>query len=193
MQDRDAWGHIYKVNETEVFVRNRPRSLEVDCTNFKSEDIADAYLSVTDTWVKPPEGKPLVWMPWNEGRKPTSELFYAVNRSLIYWIHYRKLKSVHLFCDAGTHRSVTVFGAFLLTYFPEDARNIVMQRKYVTRGDDEGSPTWADPLEYIESYLKEFPEDYLLFKVMGNNYIGRLEEQTGSIYERVRKRFGREQ
>lgn len=182
----------YKVKETEVIVRGRPKSLETDAKAFLGEDEADAYLSVTDTWVVPPKDKIFVWMPWNEGRMPTPELYYACNRALIWWIHYQKLKRVQVFCDAGTHRSVTIFGAFLMTYFKKREREqIVAERVALEKYEytDEQLKGYADPLEYIETYLDDFPADRLLFRAMGNDYLCRLDAHTKDIYELVKERY----
>ena len=187
-------GFYYQVKESRIFVRNRPKSLEIGAKGFDAEDEADAYLSVTDTFVVPPTGKIFVWFPWNEGRKPIPEMYYATNKALIWWVHYLKLKKIQIFCDGGSHRSVTVFGAFLRTYFPnQEAQEIVKnrtERLYDGTSQDEDHSGWAQPLEYIDSYLEDFPADRLLFKAMSQDYLGRLDSHSKGIYRLVKERYG---
>jgi len=182
---------------TEVFVRNRPRSFEMDAENDQRDvDLnADAYVSVTDSFVTAPKNKPFVWVPWNEGRKPHPELYYATNKMLNWFINYQKLKRVQVFCDGGSHRSVTVFGAFLRTYYrDQEAQKIVKERVQVDPWADQPKgydPTAiSHPLEYIDGYLEEFPADRLLFKAMNDDWLGRLEGHSKGIYELVKKRYG---
>lgn len=179
-------GYKYLIEESEVFVRNRPRATYLGQKDFEVEEPADAYLSVTDTFVIPPPDKIFVWMPWNECRKPSHELWYAVNLTLWWWIYKQKVKKVQIFCDAGTHRSVTVFGAFLHTYFDKkEAQKIVDSRISVNVRDCQ----YGDPLDYMIKYLEEFPEDRLLFKSMRKYPLFRLDDHTRIIFEYVKKRF----
>lgn len=193
--DRSSKGFTYKVKDTSVFVRNRPRSLEIDCKKFKDEDKADAYLSVTDTFCFAPKGKPFVWVPWNEGRKPTPEQYYAVNRALLWWIHYKKLKKVHIFCDGGTHRSVTMFGIFILTYFNSREAEYIISKRIEADPLPKNNKYWRDtskdarPIEYAESYLNERPEDRLLLAAMGKDKLGRLDTHCLNIFDTVKKRY----
>jgi len=178
-------GYIYKVGDSEVLVSNQPRKLFGHGSDISKNYDADAYLGVTDSFCTIPVDKMFMWFPWNEGRQPIPEMFYACNRALLWWVHYKKIPKIHLFCDGGSHRSVTVFGAFLLTYFAYCAKDIVAARvNYNRDGGD------SDPLEYIGSYLQTFPEDRLLFKVMGEDYLSRLEVFTQAIYRRVKDRYG---
>jgi len=181
-------GAIYKVNESSIFVRNRPKSLEIGSNkNTWNNEDADAFLSVTDTFVTPPEGKIFVWFPWNEGRSPIPEMYYATNKVLNWWVFYQKVKNIQIFCDGGTHRSVTVFGAFLRTYFDKvSAQEIV--NKHINIGIEDS--TWSSPLDYIDSYLEKFPEDNLLFKAMGEDRLSRLENYSKVICDKVKGRYG---
>jgi hypothetical protein len=205
--EQPAHGFIYKVPHrrgtqelqdtfTEVFVRNRVYSLEMDANEFRDEDKADAYLSVTDSFVAAPKDKPFVWVPWNESRKPHPELYYATNKMLNWWINYQRLPRIQVFCDGGSHRSVTIFGAYLRTYYKSyEADKIVAERVTVDPWSD--VPKGYDhtkisqPLEYIDGYLEEFPADRLLFKAMGNDWLGRLEGFSQDIYELVKKRYAK--
>lgn len=187
MSDHPYRGYKYKVGESEIFVRNRLKSDHIGNLQLETEEPADAYISVTDTFVDAPPGKLLMWMPWNESRKPSPELYYAVNRALLQWTHYQKIKKIQVFCDAGTHRSVTVFGAFLRTYYtPKEAQAIVDARVSV----NVRNCPYGEPLEYIDRYLEEFPEDRLFFSVMGEWKINRLDSHTAMIAERIKARFG---
>lgn len=192
----------YQVEESTIIVSSRPKSLSQGADRMGAEpdaaidptEQADAYMSVTDTFCSPPTGgQPFVWIPWNEGRKPHPELYYAANRALIWWVHYEKRKRIILFCDGGTHRSVTIFGAFLLTYFKKDAQKICEARENVGKvypADDKDTTHWAQPLEYVEGYLDEFPADRLLLRAMGKDYLSRLDNHTKGIYEMVKERYG---
>ena len=176
-------GFLYKVNESEIFVSGRPKGLfSVKVSSYD----ADAYLGVTDSFCSIPVGKMFVWFPWNEGRMPIPEMYYACNKALIWWVQYKKVPKIQVYCDGGTHRSVTVFGAFLLTYFPSEAKKIVAERTALGRVQDDAS----NPLEYIEGYLNDIPEDRLLFKAMGENRLGSLESHSSDIYREVKKRYG---
>jgi len=186
---RDASGYIYKINESEIFVRNRPNKLSMNFDKLDEDDKADVYISVTDTWMEPPLDRPLVWYPWNEDRKPTPELFYAINRVLRWHVYYRKTPKISINCDGGTHRSVTVFGAFLLTYHADIAEQVIKDRININKSDE---LDWANPLEYIEGYLKERPEDRLLLSAMGEDSMSRLDAHCRSIFDKVKERFGEE-
>ena len=183
-------------HNTTVIVSSRPKTLshgvgerEKMTAKERREERADAYMSVTDTFCTAPKDKPFVWLPWNEGRYPYPELYYSANRALIWWIHYQKLKRVILFCDGGSHRSVTIFGVFLLTYFPEQAEKIVQERTSLTHGkliEDH----WANPLQYARRYLDQFPADRLLLASMGKDYLSRFDNHSKGIYEMVKERYG---
>ena len=178
-------GFTYKVDETEVFVSGQPKKLfnPEGCLGYE----ANAYLGVTDSFCSIPEGKMFMWFPWNEGRSPIPEMYYACIKALTWWIRYQKLSKVCLFCDGGTHRSVTVFGAFLLAYCPQKAEQIVNDRIAVNLDQEADN---CNPLYYIKTYLDEFPEDMLLFKSMGEDYLSRLDAHCESIYKRIKSRYG---
>lgn len=185
----------YQVRESTVIVTGRPRKLTAGGEDFTGEADADidAYLSVTDTFVVPPKDKIFCWFPWNEGRKPIPEMYYATNHVLNWWTHYQKLKRVQVFCDAGTHRSVTVFGAFLVTYFDKHEREKIVRERVALKKyeyTDEQLAGYAHPLEYIETYLEDFPADRLLFRAMKRDYLGRLDGHSKEIYDIVKERYG---
>jgi hypothetical protein len=182
----------YKVKESTVIVSGRPKKLTQGPDDFADTPDVDAFLSVTDTWVVPCPNKIFVWLPWNEGRNPSHELWYSANKTLIWWIHYQKLKKINVFCDAGTHRSVSVFGAFLTTYFDRHEREKIVQERVALQKYDyteEQLARYAHPLQYIESYLDRFPEDRLLFKAMKGDYMGRLDGFTHAITRLCQERF----
>lgn len=173
-------GFIYRVENSDVFVSNRVQ--DADCWP------ADAYFSVTDTFVQPVEGKPFVWHPWNESRKPTPELYYACNKVLYWWLHKQKYQKIRLFCDAGSHRSVTVFGIFLMTYHGKEAAEIVQNRVSFAGKDDDKE--WANPLLYAGKYLQEIPEDNIFLKLMRDEPLLRLDYYFSRVEELVKNRFG---
>ena len=186
----------YKVRESVVVVRNRPKTLSIGEEKLNEgeaeKDKADAVLGVTDTFIVAPKGSIFVWFPWNEGRDPIPEMFYACNKVLNWWTHYQKLPLIQVFCDGGTHRSVTVFGAFLMTYFTKADREKIVEERIILDTYDkkaEDLSRWAQPLEYIESYLDKFPADRLLFQAMRENYLGRLDAHSKGIYDIVRERY----
>lgn len=184
-------GFTYQVKESTIFVRNRPKNLSHNEDGYTDAEKADAYLSVTDTFVVAPINKIFVWFPWNEGRDPIPEMYYATNKVLNWWINYQKLKSIQIFCDGGTHRSVTVFGAFLLTYFTrKEAEEIIAARQPVNQQEDKNYQAHCQPLEYVDSYLNKFPEDLLLFKAMNQDRLGRLDSHSHGIYDLVKARYG---
>lgn len=176
-------GFYYNVLDSTIFVRNRPKSLEINSEKLLDVDIADAYLSVTDSFVTPIKDKIFAWVPWNESRKPTPEFYYAVNKILNWWVFYQKIPTIHLFCDGGTHRSVTAFGAFLRTYFTDDAAKEIVKQ-------NESAPCWSNPLSYIDRYLEEEPIDRLLFRAMNKDRLGRLEHFTKDIHQYAKSRYG---
>jgi hypothetical protein len=183
----------YKVKNTEVIVAGRPKKLSDGGEQLSNDQEADAYLSVTDTFMVAPQGKIFVWFPWNEDRSPIPEMYYAVNKVLSWWIFKQEIKKVMVFCDAGTHRSVTVFGAFLTTYFDTfERKEIVASRECLSRYEytDEQLKRYADPLQYIGTYLEDFPQDVLLFKAMAGDHLGRLDGFSREIYNLVKERYG---
>jgi len=184
MRDHEV-GYIYKIDKSEILVSSQPTKL----FGSKSSYEAAAYLSVTDSFCSPPEGVIYTWFPWNEGRMPIPEMYYACNRSLGWWVHKQQLPKIQIFCDGGTHRSVTVFGAFLLTYFQKQAQEIVENRTPFGYENDEDKER-CNPLLYINSYLDNFPEDRLLFKVMGEDHLSRLDVLCKDIYKTVKDRYG---
>ena len=102
-----------------------------------------------------------------------------------------KLPTIQVYCDGGTHRSVSIFGAFLRTYFTkEQAADIVSKR--VGKFDDyeiKDRSTWCQPLEYIDRYLEDFPSDRLFFKAMGKDPMSRLDGYCDSVWQQVRDRY----
>lgn len=188
MEKRSRRGFLYAIGKTAIIVRNRPYSLEPDANKFLDEDHADAYLSVTDTFTVGIPGKHLVWCPWNEGQAPTKELIYACNKVLNFWVHYLKLDFIQVFCDAGSHRSPSIFGMYLLTFFPNEAEDIVKNRVGLNiRSQDK---TQSDPLEYAKKYLNKNPELWLLLKAMREDYLGRLDLYCSRITDRVCSVYG---
>lgn len=181
---------LYKVGESNVIIRNRPKKLIHGEDDFDEEDRADAYLSVTDTWLAPPHDRIFVWCPWNEDRYPTPDMLYATVRTLMWWIHYQKIKNIQVFCDGGTHRSVTVFGAFLTSYCSRQEREKIVSER-VSLNDEENNMDWANPLQYIAGYLELFPADRLLLKSMGEDHMSRLDVHMSNIYEMVKERYGK--
>ncbi|MCX9024672.1 MAG: hypothetical protein OIN85_01085 [Candidatus Methanoperedens sp.] len=140
----------YKVGDTVVHVAGRPdyRPEAID-KNYLAK--VYAWLSVTDRFVPPPPGAYSQWSPWIENGPPDMEVLFTCLKVLHYWIDELKLPEVVIHCDAGTHRSVTVFGAYLRTYHPEKAQEISDNFTMLNRDHR------SDPLEYWDSYVEECP------------------------------------
>jgi hypothetical protein len=160
-RDAQVMEFQYKVRESTIVVRGRPKQLTAGGEHFTGQapEGFDAFLCVTDTFIVAPPGKILMWFPWNEDRKPIPELYYACNRALNWWTHYEKLKNIMVFCDAGTRRSVTVFGAFLMTYFDKTEREKIVQERIALKKYDYADAqlaTYADPLSILNRIWKNF-------------------------------------
>lgn len=143
----------YKVGETTVFVAGRP-DYNSSCDSEFDLDEIDGWMNITDRFVPQPEWTYQAWFPWRESGPPSPEVLHGSLRTLHYWIDQLKLKHVFVHCDAGTHRSVTVFGAYLLTYHPEEAEAIAKGRTLY--GKEEAFH--SDPIEYWTSYIEQYPE-----------------------------------
>ena len=179
---REERGFKYRVGETEVHVRNRPTRIIMSL----DPPEASAYLSVTDSWVSPATGVTHMWFPWNEGRQPTGEMFYATNRVLDFWIRRQKMKRVDIFCDGGTHRSVTVFGAFLKTYYTESEAQAIVD----ARSDLSGDNNHCNPLEYVSRYMDDLPSLALLFRCMRRDQMSRLDVIAEAMTREVTELYG---
>lgn len=139
----------YKVDQTEVIIAGRPDSIDnrhLDKTFIES---VDAWLSVTDRFIEYPVTR-YQWFPWQENGPPQNEVLYGSLKTLHYWIDKLKLKRIYIHCDAGTHRSPSVFGAYLCTYHAKLAQQIC---EAGTHFRDYPS----SPYQYWLSYLVQYP------------------------------------
>jgi len=143
----------YKVGETTVLVAGRP-DYPSSCDSEFDLDEIDAWMNITDRFVPQPMWTFQAWFPWRESGPPSPEVIHGSLRTLHYWIDQLKLSHVFIHCDAGTHRSVTVFGAYLLTYHPEQADAIAQARTLYGKEENYHSC----PMEYWRSYIRDYPE-----------------------------------
>lgn len=135
----------YKVKNTTVMVGVRPNCYGVDT---KTYDSIDAFMNVSDRFVRHRKDKLNVFNPWNEsGGKPTIELIWATLKTLHYWIDDLELDRIYIHCDGGTHRAVSTFGFYLLAYHEEDSSEIEKNHKIVNREN------FSSPLHYAGSYI----------------------------------------
>lgn len=153
----------YKVGDTVVYVAGRPDYERQGTSELIDLTDVEGWLSVTDRFVPHPLGHQ-AWHPWRESGPPKPEVLFGTLKTLHYWIDELKLSKVFIHCDAGTHRSVTVFGAYLDTYHSDEARPIVDAKVLHGRSPEH----WSDPLLYWNSYVEEFPELKLLTEAIKN-------------------------
>lgn len=117
----------------------------------------DAWMSVTDRWVKHP-GKSH-WAPWPESKYQCPiEVLYSTHKVLNHWINEEGLKKIYIHCDGGTHRAPLIFGTFLLVYFADFIDQICSTSTPYRREFMDGVNP-SDPRYYGGVYLKEYPQD----------------------------------
>lgn len=145
----DYYG-MYRVEDTDVIVAGRPdfRGLSADyCRGI------DGWLSVSDRFIEFPEGARHQWFPWIENGPPKPEILYGSLMTLTHWIDRLRLRRVYCSCDAGTHRSPSIFGAYLAGFHrdvqDEIARNVKL--------GPPGRPRWSCPVEYWTKYEQNHP------------------------------------
>lgn len=139
----------YQHQGVTYMVGHRPNAVGATEEFFNS---VDGWISVTDRLIPYPSKTNFEWLPWNEGGKPEIEAIYAFIRTLRYWVNDLGFKKIYLHCDGGTHRAVSMFGFYLLTFFPEEAQSIQDNHKLVRR------EILSAPLEYAQVKIKDFPE-----------------------------------
>lgn len=142
--------NLYKIGETEILVGSRPDRCIFD---YQLSSSIDAILSVTESHIPHMYQSKHQWSPWNEDGKPTPECIFCAVKTLAEWIITLKLKRIYIHCDAGTHRAPTIFGLFLLSYFPDSAREICDGFLPVNRTSHAINP--SDPLTYAKTYIDE--------------------------------------
>jgi hypothetical protein len=151
----------YKVNQTEVMVGPRLDYESRGCSQ-KFFDSVSAWLSVTESYIEYPITANVRWFPWKEGIEPLPDhALYGSLKHLDYWINKLKLPRVYIHCDLGTHRAPSVFGAFLLGFYPEQFDKITDARKVFNKKNSTIISTtgqiMGEPRYYIDSYLAELP------------------------------------
>lgn len=188
-QQKDWWdkdeqnlsGVIYSVNGTEIIVGNRP-DLGTTRAFFSS---IDGWINISDRLVLFPKGSLSQWSPWNEDGSPQYETLFSVLKTLNYWVNDLKLNRIFINCDAGTHRSVTLFGFYLLAYHQKNCEEINNNYRLFNRKD------WSNPLEYANTYLnrESLPllEDFLMNLKENTKHI----DNVGTSLEGYLKTFDR--
>jgi len=145
-------GVTYKISDdVEVIVGGRPDYDGAGCT-FETFKSIDGWMSVSDRFT--PNLGYHVWIPWNESRSLPEEVLFGAVLTLRHWVTELGFKRIYLHCDAGTHRSVTIFGAYLKAFYSKyDAYKTIIKSATPCNRN-----TWSDPIEYIDSYIKEIPK-----------------------------------
>lgn len=117
----------------------------------ESVDNVQVVISVTDV---PPDRDlyskyEVYWYPWIENGQLTP--FESI-AACLYTIDSTIRRGVNIFihCDAGTHRSPSMFGFYLKSYLPNDRLGIVENRL-------EKDCIFSDPNRYADSYCKQYP------------------------------------
>lgn len=172
---------LYRADEMTYMVGSRANAYPWPRELFNS---IDGWISVTDTpqWFR--EKTDFMWFPWDEGKACPPEVFYSVIHTLTMWQKFRKMKTFYIHCDAGTHRAPTVFGAYLLgRYGIKEALKIVNEATLVNR-------EWlANPIEYIQSHLDDFPEDRVLIKETATTILNRYDGIISTMTRRHKERY----
>lgn len=141
----------YRVKNTTVHVAGRPDYQGLQ-KNFRNA--IEGYLSVTDRFVPHPPYANSAWFPWRESGGPSPEVLYGSLKTLNYWIDQLELREIYIHCDAGTHRSPTIFGCYLDTYHATIARQVAADVLLIGKTPT----THSCPLDYWDSYRKSNPE-----------------------------------
>lgn len=137
----------YKVNEkTRVLVGVRPDCYGTTPEFYKS---IDAWINVSDRFVRHQKGIQNMFAPWNEGGQPQIETIFTVLKTLDHLINEQQVETIYIQCDGGTHRAVSMFGFYLMAYEKERAEEINNSYKLV------GREHWSNPLEYAQGYIEE--------------------------------------
>ena len=130
----------YKVGKMTIYVGNRPVATWAECDKSFFKKI-DAWVSVTDKMVVFPKKTNYFWFPWFEPIPPHETMIEGVMMTLDQ-LKERGSKRIYIHCDVGMHRSVTVFGLWLL-------RNGIQKIEHVL--DHNHGPQW--PIHYAVYYL----------------------------------------
>ena len=139
---------------TQVLVGNRPDY--GGCTKEFTSHV-DAWFSVTDRVPQSPPGSRYEWYPWVEECLPTESLIAAVIRLHQLFLDDH-IKCIYLHCDAGTHRSPSLFG--LAAYFYDGCHDRIWERPQMrpilVRGMfNVATGHWSDPAYYAKTYLND--------------------------------------
>lgn len=137
----------YPVNhKTKVLVGVRPDAYGTTYDFYKS---IDAWINVSDRFVRHEKGTQNMFAPWNEGGQPQIETIFSVLKTLDHLINEQNAEKIYISCDGGTHRAVSMFGFYLLAYETQRSKQINNNYRLINREN------WSNPLEYAESYLHE--------------------------------------
>lgn len=137
----------YMIGDTEIIIGNRP---DIGTTNSFYKSV-DAWINVSDRFVKHDHKILNTFIPWNEGGKPTYEAVYSFLMTLHYWITELKLKKIYISCDGGTNRAPSLFGIYLHVFFPNDFKRII--DAHIMFGREER--IWSSPEVYSKKYISE--------------------------------------
>jgi hypothetical protein len=146
----------YTIDEVKVMVGCIPSQYSVEKNFFNS---IDAWLNVSERFIRNPCPNNH-WAPWDIASTPPLEVVYSSLRMLNYWITEKKFKRIYIHCIHGANRSPSIFGFFLLAYYPDRANEIVNTAKFVGRYE-ETTPdkNHAPPLEQaLDLMSRNMPE-----------------------------------
>lgn len=170
----------YKIGDTVIMVGLRP-NMYGTTTDFYNQ--IGGFINVSDRFVRHRADKVNVFYPWNEGGIPTYETIFAVLKTLHYWIDELKIPKVYIHCDGGTHRAVTMFGFYLLSYHSQDCEAI--NNSYELKGRE----YWSNPLEYGRGYFKDIPAIEEFLKALKES---KDDVQYGDSFEDFLNRIGKD-
>ena len=146
----------------------------------------DGCLSVTDRLVKTDsEFSRSAWFPWMEDKYPTEEVIFGSLNTLRHWAVDLKLKTIYIHCDAGSHRSPTIMGMYLVAF--KNHFDSFKMEPLLREPLEPGDKIYCSPaLEYASTYLdEEFGKNYKeLLPAIVDNFYGQnnfLEEIVNSL------------
>lgn len=143
----------FKVRNTDVIIGRRLDRSGVNNDFFNS---IDGFLVVTESYIEYPISANVRWFPWKEGIDLMPDyVLYGGLKTLNHWVNELELKRVYIHCDLGSHRAPSIFGAFLLGYYKDTAKDIIAKANIVNNDESryfdlKNKTLNNNPLEYIQ-------------------------------------------
>lgn len=184
---RPHYGASYRILDTLVYVAGRPDYEGVDKIYL---DTVKGWMSLTDRFIRYPiSTSQQAWFPWVESGPPKPEVIYGALTTLHYWIDVLKLDTIYIHCDAGTHRSPSIFGAYLDTYHPESAEEVAGNAVVFGKKPEHHSCA----VKYWDSYKDRNPDLKLLTDAIREMDVSEWgHENLDSILDRVSSKKNKE-